>query len=131
MRLLLDTHIWLWSRLEPAHLAKRLSRVLEDEANELWLSPLSVWETLRLAEKRRISLAPTAEDWVARALNSVPMKEAPLTSEVVLATPQIHLPQRDPVDQFLAATARVFDLTLVTADARLLQGKGFATLPNR
>lgn len=131
MRLLLDTHIWLWSRLEPAHLGRRLSRALEDKANELWLSPLSVWEVLLLAEKGRLSLAPTAQQWVAVALGKVPMKEAPLTLEVVLATPHIHLPHRDPVDQFLAATARAFDLTLVTADKRLLRGTGFATLSNR
>lgn len=131
MRLLLDTHIWLWSRLEPAQLAKGLSRVFEDKAHELWLSPLSVWETLLLAEKERISLTPTAPEWIAAALSRVPMKEAPLTSEVVLATQDIHLPHRDPVDQFLAATARAFDLTLVTADKRLLQGTGFATLANR
>lgn len=131
MRLLLDTHIWLWSRLEPAHLAGRVYRALEDEANELWFSPLSVWEVLLLAEKGRLSLTPTAPEWIEAALRKVPMKEAPLTSEVAVATHQIRLPHRDPVDQFLAATARVFDLTLVTADSRLLQGKGFATLPNR
>ena len=131
MRLLLDTHIWLWSRLEPGHLARRVSRTLEDKANELWLSPLSVWEVLLLAEKGTITLNPTAEEWVAVAMSKVPMKEAPLTSEVVLASRQLRLPHRDPVDQFLAATARVFDLTLVTADSRLLQGKGYATLPNR
>ncbi len=131
MRLLLDTHIWLWSRLEPARLGKRLSRALEDEANELWLSPVSVWEVLLLAEKGRISLAPSGQEWVALALNKVPVKEAPLTLEVALATSQIRLPHHDPVDQFLAATARVFDLTLATADARLLEGKGFSLLANR
>lgn len=131
MRLLLDTHIWLWSRLEPAHLGKRLSRALEDETNELWLSPLSVWEALLLARRGKISLAPTAESWVVAALSKVPIREAPLTCEVVLATEHVHLLHRDPVDQFLAATARLLDLTLATADARLLEGTGFASLPNR
>ena len=130
MRLLLDTHIWLWSRLEPARLGKRLSLALVDEANELWLSPVSVWEVLLLAEKGRISLTPTAEEWVGIALNKVPMKEAALNSEIVLALKHIRVPHRDPVDQFLAATARVFDLTLATADSRLLEGKGFSLLAN-
>ena len=44
--------------------------------------------------------------------------------------PCIKLSHRDPVDQFLAATARIFDLTLVTADRRLLQESGFSTLAN-
>lgn len=131
MKLLLDTHIWLWSRLEPARLPKSLSRALEDEANELWLSPLSLWETILLAEKGRVRLSPSAPEWIVNALGKVPMKEAPLTSDVVLAIQNIHLPHRDPVDQLLAATARTFDLSLVTADKWLLQGKGFATLSNR
>ena len=131
MKLLLDTHIWLWSRLTPARLGKRLSRNLEDNTHELWLSPLSVWEAQLLAGKGRILLAPTAEEWIALALGSMPMKEAQLTFEVVLASGQVRLAHRDPVDQLLAATARVYDLTLVTADTRLLEGEGFDVLPNR
>ncbi len=131
MKLLLDTHIWLWILGEPAHLGKRLCQILEDKASEFWLSPLSVWEVQLLAEKGRVSLAPTVEEWIAAALRKVPMKEAPLTFEIVLATQHIGLSHRDPVDQLVAATARVFDLTLVTADARLLEGTGFRTLANR
>jgi PIN domain nuclease of toxin-antitoxin system len=131
MKLLLDTHIWLWGHQEPERLARHLARALEDKGNELWLSPLSVWETLLLNAKKRIVLEPTAEEWVALALSKVPMKEAPLTTEVVVATRHIQLPQRDPVDRFLAASARVFDLTLVTADQSLLRGTGFSTLANR
>jgi len=131
MKLLLDTHIWLWNMLEPSRLKDRVARALENEANELWLSPLSLWETLLLGLKGRISLAPTVQEWLQEALSRVPMKEGPVTTDVVLATMEVHLPHRDPVDQFLAATARAFDLTLVTADKRLLQGTGFTTLANR
>jgi PIN domain nuclease of toxin-antitoxin system len=131
MKLLLDTHIWLWTHLEPARVSKHLRQALENETNELWLSPLTIWETLLLAAKERITLAPTAPEWIARALGAIFVKEAPLTSEVVLAIREIRLPHRDPVDLFLAATARVFDLTLATADRRLLQGTGFSHLANR
>lgn len=43
MKLLLDTHIFLWSLLDPDHLNPRVAAVLEDEANELWLSPMVIW----------------------------------------------------------------------------------------
>ena len=76
-------------------------------------------------------LEPTAEEWIALALSKVPMKEASLTTEVVMATHRVELPHGDPVDQLLAATARVFDLTLLTADQSLLRGTGFSTLANR
>lgn len=42
MKLLLDTHIWLWSVLEPERLSRRVSKEIQDMSNELWLSPISV-----------------------------------------------------------------------------------------
>jgi PIN domain nuclease of toxin-antitoxin system len=42
MRLLLDTHIWLWSLLEPERLGKRAANALKNPDNELWLSPISI-----------------------------------------------------------------------------------------
>jgi len=131
MKLLLDTHIWLWSLRDPARLVRRVARALESAAGELWLSPLSIWELMLLAEKGRIPLPSPAEDWAVSALELVPLKEAPVTFQVALATRHVHLPHRDPIDLFLAATARVFDLTLVTADQHLIRGKGFSVLANR
>jgi PIN domain nuclease of toxin-antitoxin system len=131
MNLLLDTHIWIWARAEPARLTSAIARALDDGANELWLSPLSIWEVLLLAKKGRLPAMTPPEEWIPGALTSFPMREAPVTSEVALATSRIELPHRDPVDVLLAATARVFDLTLVSADERILQGRGFEVFPNR
>ena len=56
MKVLLDTHIWIWSQVEPERLSKRLSRLLAAGDTELWLSPISIWELLLLAERRRVDL---------------------------------------------------------------------------
>jgi PIN domain nuclease of toxin-antitoxin system len=56
VRLLLDTHIFLSSLLEPTLLIDRVAQELENPENELWLSSISVWETLVLAAKGRIQL---------------------------------------------------------------------------
>lgn len=128
MKLLLDTHIWIWSLLDPARLAPRIARALNNPANEKWLSPISIWECMVLVEKGRIKLNVGFEEWIARALAEFPPIEAPLTAEVVLAMSKIHLPHRDPAGAFLAATAKVFQLTLVTADARLRTAKGISFL---
>ena len=130
MRLLLDTHIWLWSLLEPERLSRRVAKALEDSRNELWLSPVSVWEVLVLSEKGRIDLRENVESWVAKAMAVAPLREAPFTHDVALATQTIRLPHRDPADRFLAATAKVYDLTLVTADENLSRSKDFAVLRN-
>jgi PIN domain nuclease of toxin-antitoxin system len=126
VKLLLDTHIWIWSLLEPARLTPRIAKALNNPANEKWLSPISIWECMVLVEKGRIKLNVGVEDWTARALAEFPLIEAPLSAEVVLAMSKIHLPHRDPADAFLAATAKVFQLTLVTVDARLRTAKGIS-----
>jgi PIN domain nuclease of toxin-antitoxin system len=130
VRLLLDTHIWLWSHLDPDHLSRRVAQALLADDVELWLSPISVWEFLLLAEKGRVSVRGKPHDWVEAALAKVPMHEAHLSFEVATHSRTIHTDHDDPADRFLAATAAVYDLTLVTSDQRLLKGKGFRTLAN-
>ena len=129
MKLLLDTHIWLWSLRDPKLLGKRIQQELRDPANELWLSPISTWEALTLNAKGRIRLHGNLVEWVAHA--TAPFHEALLTHEIALAARQLLLPHQDPADRFLAATAQVLDLTLVTADAGLLGLGEIATLGNR
>ena len=131
MRLLLDTHIWLWSLLDPSRLGRRTAVALDEPGNELWLSPISVWETLMLAERRRVILRPDAERWVRATLERLPFQEAPMNAEVAMASRALMIPSDDPADRFLAATARVYELTLVTADARLRRIPHVAVLPNR
>ena len=129
MKILLDTHIWLWLVSEPGKINRHLRGELEDPGNELWLSPISTWEILVLANKRRIRLNKEPSDWVRTA--TAPFQESPLTHEIVLVAHQLMLPQRDPADRFLAATAKVLALTLATADNKLLGLGDIATLANR
>lgn len=48
MKLLLDTHVWLWALHDPSRLSPRVRAELRNLANELWLSPISTWEALLL-----------------------------------------------------------------------------------
>jgi PIN domain nuclease of toxin-antitoxin system len=130
VRFLLDTHIWLWSLLEPSRLGRRTAAALDDPDNELWLSPISVWETLMLAERGRVLLDPDPARWVRANLERLPFREAPLNLEVAIASRAQKVASDDPADRFLAATARVYGLTLVTADVRLRKVPHVAVLPN-
>jgi len=129
MNLLLDTHIWLWSLREPKRLARRVQNELKDQSNELWLSPVSTWEVLLLNARGRIRLHGEWSEWLTRA--TAHMREAPITHEIVLAAQQLPLSNPDPADRFLAATAQVLGLILVTADERLLGLGEIGTLANR
>ncbi len=128
MKLLLDTHIWLWGLLEPSRLGPRTLSELRDTANEVWLSPISTWEALLLHAKGKIRLSVDLAEWIAESTAGT--REAPLTHEIALVAQQLPLHQ-DPADRFLAATAQVLGLTLVTADERLLGLRNIRTLANR
>ena len=129
MKLLLDTHVILWSAAEPERFPQNVAVELENESNELWFSPISVWEILLLAEKRRIVLETDPKMSIREMLRNLPLREAVLNQEVAIQSRYVDLPHQDPADRFLAATAMVYDLTLVTADKRLTGAKEFAVLP--
>ena len=131
VKLLLDTHIWLWSLLAPENLTRRVAKALESTENELWLSPISTWELVMLVERKRVFLDKAVDAWIQEAMRKAPLREAPITHEVALETQHVRLPHGDPADRLIAATARLLHLTLVTADERLIGGKGFSVLANR
>jgi len=131
VKLLLDTHVWLWSHLEPARLRKRVRTALVAPSNELWLSPISVWELLLLVEKGRVAMDGDPRAWIEAAWSRAPMHEAPISHEVAMRSRAVDGPHQDPADRFLAATAQTYELTLVTDDENLLEGKGYKTLSNR
>lgn len=131
MKLLLDTHIWIWSGGEPSRLSERVASELNNPENELWLSPVSTWEVVLLAEKKRVAVITDPERWIKDKLRILPLREAPMTHEVALQAAAIVLPHRDPADRLLAATAIVYGLTLVTSDERLLSCPGLPVLANQ
>ncbi len=131
MKYLLDTHIWLWGSMQSDRLSRRVAKVLADSQNELWLSPISVWELTILCRKGRFRVRPDITTWVAQAFSDLRLTEAPLTVEVALAISSISFSHGDPADHFLAASAKVLDLTLITADDHLLTLPGIRVLANR
>ena len=130
MKLLLDTHIWLWALLEPERLTPTVRSALASRENELWLSPISVWEAHMLAERGRVRVDTTPAEWVERMVRALPRREAALSHDIAMASRRIKLSHDDPADRFIAATAYVLGLTLVTADRRLTSSTEFDVLAN-
>ena len=130
MKLLLDTHIWLWALLDPERLSPAVRAALGSAENELWLSPISVWEALVLAERGRVRVDTAPTEWVERMVSALPRREAAFTHDIAVASRRLTLSHQDPADRFLAATAQVLGLTLVTADARLMASTEYAVMPN-
>jgi PIN domain nuclease of toxin-antitoxin system len=130
MKLLLDTHILIWSAFEARRISPRVRRLLERPSTERWLSPITTWEAVLLVDSGHLRIDDAFDEWFAQVNAALALNEAPLTHEVVLASREINIPHHDPADRLLAATARYYGLRLVTADERLLKGSGFSTLAN-
>ena len=120
--ILLDTHIWVWWVDGHPHLPEACRAYIQRQIPAgLGVSIISCWEVAKLVEYRRLDLACPVEEWLDQALQYPGMQLLDLTPRIAVESTQ--LPgefHRDPADQIIVATARVFDCPLVTADARLL-----------
>jgi PIN domain nuclease of toxin-antitoxin system len=131
MKLLLDTHIWIWSYLEPHRVSSEVARELANPANQRFLSAVSVWEMVILLERKRIELNQDFGVWFKGLTKELSLIELPISWEVAHELRFTLFNHRDPADRFLVATAKVYDLTLVTADERLMGVPGIRVLANR
>lgn len=114
---LLDTHVLLWANAEPRRLGSQATALLLDPATDVFVSAVSAAE---LAIKRSLGKLHMALP-VEALLDPLGAVELPLTFSHAAATERLPLLHRDPFDRLLAAQAAEEDLTLVTADERLLQ----------
>jgi PIN domain nuclease of toxin-antitoxin system len=124
---LLDTHVWFWYLLGSSRLPPGLKSAIDDAPGETWLSPVSIWELGMLHERGRIRLTGGIRDWCEEASQAFPIQEASLNREVAIVSREVELPHRDPADHFLAATALVYGLTLMTVDERLREASWLPT----
>ena len=122
MTVLLDTHVWIWAAEAPEKLGRRTRALLENAETGLTISAMAALEIARLVFLRRVQLNERASVWIAdsqRALNAMFIA---VTADV--AAEAYELPgtfHKDPVDRVLVATARLHDLTIITADDLILR----------
>lgn len=120
MKVLLDTHVWLWYLVGDRRLTDKHCQVIEDEATELYLSSISIWEAYLLIEKGKIDVTGSPNDWIQEALRIVQVREAVITFAVAMRSRKLKLDYEDPADRFIAATSIEMKIPLLTYDKKLL-----------
>jgi PIN domain nuclease of toxin-antitoxin system len=123
MKLLLDTQLLLWAAGTPQRLSPQARPLLEDPANELLFSPVSLWE---IAIKRGLGRADFQVDArvLRRGLLDNGYVELPLTGEHAVAIEGLPPLHKDPFDRILVAQAMVEGIVLLTADTMVAQYPG-------
>ena len=129
-RLLLDTHIWLWAFLEPHKLSSAVHQSLSDSKNVRFLSAVSIWEAILLLDKKRLKVPQDFGQWFDKSKRELSLTAVGMSWKVAHELRFTWIGYSDPADRFLVATARAYDMTLVTADARILRLPNLKLLPN-
>ncbi len=118
-RLLLDTHVWLWSITTPYKLGREGIRLLENTRNELFLSAASSWEIAIKYSLGRLPLPEPPHKFIPPRLIRDGIKPLPVEHHHachVANLPDLH---RDPFDRLLIAQAQTENLAFITADQKL------------
>jgi PIN domain nuclease of toxin-antitoxin system len=115
MKLLLDTHAFLWFVAGDERLSRAARRALENKTAELYLSAASVWEMAIKSELGRLTLPAPLEMYVAEKVASG-FRMLPVEWQHAAAVEKLPPHHRDPFDRLLVAQSLVENLSLVTGD---------------
>lgn len=116
MKLLLDTHCWLWLESDPGRFSAPVRRRLEAGGTELWLSCASVWELAIKIRLGKLELPEPLEKYVPSRLRRSAIASLSVRLEHALEIAALPTHHNDPFDRMLIAQARCERLTLLSAD---------------
>ena len=120
MKLLLDTHIWLWWNANPTKLSTSVLAQISDSDNEVYFSAASVWEMAIKARIGKLPLSDSVANYVATRLKRDRFRELPITHVHAAAVENLPLLHRDPFDRLLIVQSRSEGMRLITGDDEVL-----------
>ncbi len=126
MKVVLDTHIWVWWLLPDSPLPDRERMALDRIATEpgILLPAICLWEAQVLHHKKRIKLPVPFPTWLRRASAADMLTVLPLNADTVIAVNELPASfHGDPADRLIVATARVHDVSLATHDDAIKKSK--------
>lgn len=129
--IILDTHIWVWWVHNDPRLTHDQIKAIKDHEDDLiGISAISLWEIAKLVERKRLIFPFATDKWFEQAINYPGIGIIELTPEIAYVSTQ--LPgefHRDPADQIIVATAKVYKCILVTSDEKIIQYPHIKTIP--
>lgn len=121
MKLLLDTHAFIWWYNAPQRLPQSVLQACENPNNLIALSVASIWEMQIKAQIGKLSFDKPIKRIIQRQQTRNQLQILPITMKTVLSLDDLPLHHRDPFDRLIVAQAREANLTLVSNDARMSQ----------
>ena len=116
MRFIVDTHAWLWAQSEPERLPSSVLEVLEDPANDVFVSAASAWEIAVKYQRGRLPLPEPPMTYVPMRMVDSGCKPLSIEHAHALQAGQLPMHHRDPFDRVLIAQSQILDMPVVTRD---------------
>ena len=121
MKLLLDTHVFLWYITADPKLPVTFQAAIQDPANEVYLSAASVWEIAVKFSKGALRLPVPPDRLIAAARERYGISSLPIDEESAIHVVKLPALHADPFDRMLVSQAIVHGLTIVTPDPLVTQ----------
>ncbi|HZV35198.1 MAG TPA: type II toxin-antitoxin system VapC family toxin [Verrucomicrobiae bacterium] len=119
MKYLLDTGVWLRGVTEKESIPAESFKLLQITGELYALSAISLWEIGKKVQIGKLELAKDLSGWFGDAL-APNIFLLPLSPEIVADAMRLpDFPNRNPADELIVATARIYNLTLITTDTKL------------
>ncbi len=119
MRILLDTHVWLWTLASPDRIRGNARDLLDDPSNEIFLSAASAWEIAIKHRLGKLPLPEPADVFVKARMARDGVRPLPVSIEHALEVATLPDRHRDPFDRLIVAQARLEGMTIVSADTKI------------
>lgn len=119
MKLLLDTHTFIWWDLEPERLSPRVLSLCQDANNRMVLSVASVWEMQIKIQLGKLQFPKPLDQMIAEQQETNQIEILPVALEHVLALAELPMLHKDPFDRLIVAQAKTEALTLLSRDPRV------------
>ena len=120
MRLLLDTHVFLWCAMDSGRLPQNVRDAVEDPGNDVYVSSAAAWEIAIKFDLGKLPLPTSPVLWTPSRIEKLGFKELPVSVDHACAVSSLPAHHADPFDRLMIAQAQLEGLTLVTADKAVL-----------
>ena len=121
MKVLLDTHVWIFAEEDPTRIGKKAKAILLDQGVKIFVSTISTLEIAQLHYRGRLSFKVPIMTWVKKSIDNLNLETIALDHQVSISAYDSDITiHSDPADRILVATAREYSMKLITADKKIL-----------
>lgn len=117
MKLLLDTHAFLWLHSAPTKLSVPTTNAILNPRNSLWLSLVSIWEMQIKSANGKLKIKLPLADLIAKEQKINHIQILPITLPHILGLQALPLHHRDPFDRLLISQSKIENMILVSRDS--------------